>query len=102
MTTADLIISVIQSIPPGKVASYAQVAELAGLPKGARTVARILHSSSSRYDLPWWRVIRSSGEIALSPEAGGQEQKAVLEAEGVRFTASGRIERGCFWSGILL
>lgn len=101
MTGSERIVSIIRSIPAGKVASYAQVAELAGLGRGARTVARILHSSSSRYDLPWWRVIRSSGEIALSPEAGGLEQRAALEAEGVRFTASGRIDPGCFWSGIL-
>ena len=82
------IIAAIRGIPPGKVASYAQVARLAGLPNGARQVARVLHSCSGKYDLPWWRVLRSSGEIALPDEAGGIEQRELLLGEGVIFRSA--------------
>ena len=81
------IIEIIKAIPPGKVMSYGQVAAAAGIPCGARMVVRILNSSSTKYDLPWWRVLRASGEIAL-PEGGGrEEQYSHLEQEGVSFKA---------------
>lgn len=88
MTTTERIIEVIRSIPAGKVAGYGQVAALAGLPNGARQVARVLHSSTARHDLPWWRVLRSSGEIALPPERGGLEQKELLLRESVVFRSA--------------
>lgn len=90
-STAE-IIAAIRAIPPGKVASYAQVARLAGLPNGARQVARVLHSCSGKHDLPWWRVLRSSGGIALPDEAGGSEQRALLLAEGVVFRSDRMVD----------
>ncbi len=85
-------IAVIRAIPAGKVASYGQVAALAGSPGGARQVVRILHSLSAREGLPWHRVVTSTGEIAL-PEGGGLEaQKAALKAEGIRLDPKGRID----------
>jgi methylated-DNA-protein-cysteine methyltransferase-like protein len=85
-------IAVIRAIPAGKVATYGQVAALAGSPGGARQVVRILHALSSREGLPWHRVINGLGAIAL-PEGGGrEEQKAALESEGVRVDGKGRID----------
>ncbi len=88
MTISERIIAVILSIPKGQVMSYGQVALLAGLPNGARTVARILHSSSRKHNLPWWRLVRSNGEIALPMDAGGALQKELLSKEGVVFRSA--------------
>ena len=55
----------IKSIPSGKVATYKQIAELAGKPQGSRGVAWILHSCSTRYKLPWHRVLNSKGKISF-------------------------------------
>lgn len=79
------IIKVIKGIPYGKVMSYKEVTRRAGIPNGARYVARILHSSSEKHQLPWHRVIRRDGRIALPPERGGALQKSMLQAEGVIF-----------------
>ena len=91
MTDTEAIVAAISSIPPGKVASYAGIAELAGIPRGARQVARILHSCSEKYNLPWWRVVLASGEIAL-PGAGGLAQKKLLLNEGVVFRSSHTVD----------
>ncbi|MDD4224031.1 MAG: MGMT family protein [Candidatus Cloacimonetes bacterium] len=85
MNSTEAIARAILAVPEGKVASYARIASEAGIPRGARQVARVLHSSSGKRDLPWWRIVRSSGEIALSPEAGGSLQKELLLREGVAF-----------------
>jgi methylated-DNA-protein-cysteine methyltransferase-like protein len=89
-----LIVETIRSIPAGKVASYGQVALMAGYPSGAagaRQVARILSSMSRKYDLPWWRVVKKGGFIAL-PEGEGRElQRQLLEAEGVEFETAVKI-----------
>ncbi len=85
-------ITVIRAIPRGKVATYGQVAALAGSPLGARQIVRVLHALSTQEGLPWHRVISGRGAIAL-PEGGGREvQKAALEAEGVRVDPEGKID----------
>jgi methylated-DNA-protein-cysteine methyltransferase related protein len=76
---------IIKRIPPGKVASYGQVAALAGSPRGARQVVWILHSSSDKDRLPWHRVINVKGQISLPHGYGYELQKALLEEEGVIF-----------------
>jgi methylated-DNA-protein-cysteine methyltransferase-like protein len=81
--TTRRIIAIIRSIPPGKVASYRDTALAAGLPNGARQVARILHSMSKTQKLPWHRIIRSDGHIALPAGGGGDLQRELLRAEGV-------------------
>ena len=85
------IIGLIRRIPRGKVASYGQVAVMAGAPNGARQVARLLHSSSKKHGLPWHRVINSQGRISLPPGGGMEIQKKILEAEGIRFE-EGRVD----------
>jgi len=72
----------IRQIPPGKVATYGQVAAAAGYPLYHRHVAQLLHREGSR--LPWQRVVGGGGAIKLKYEAA-LEQRTRLEMEGVRF-----------------
>ena len=83
--TSRRIIELIRAIPRGRVASYGQIAVMAGLPNGARQVARLLHSSSRAHRLPWHRVINSAGGVSLAPGSGGELQRSLLEHEGVVF-----------------
>jgi methylated-DNA-protein-cysteine methyltransferase related protein len=88
--TARAIV-VIRSIPRGKVATYGQVAGVAGSPLAARQVVRVLHTLSRAESLPWHRVIRSTGAIALPRGAGFEMQKGLLESEGVKVSSDGKI-----------
>lgn len=81
----DTVKMIIKKIPKGKVASYGQIAAMAGNPRAARQVVRILHSSSRKDKLPWHRVINSKGGISLKPGNGYELQKSLLEKEGVKF-----------------
>ena len=100
MTFSSQIISLIKRIPRGKVASYGQIAALAGNPRGARAVIWLLHSSSGKEKLPWHRVINSRGTISLQPGQGYEEQRALLESEGVEFGLQGKIDLKRFqWPG---
>jgi len=72
-------------IPRGRVATYGQVAALAGQPRAARQVAWVLNSSSEKDGLPWHRVINRNGTISLPRHAGYEVQKALLKKEGVKF-----------------
>jgi len=89
---AERVKTLIRSIPAGRVATYGQIAAMAGNPRGARGVAWILHSCSKRDHIPWWRVINRAGGISLPRGEGFEEQKALLTAEGVAFGRSGSIE----------
>lgn len=84
-TSSELIIEALKKIKYGQVASYSELASRAGVPGGARTVARLLHSCSVKYDLPWWRVVKVNGEIALQDEEGRNLQRELLLKEGVKF-----------------
>jgi methylated-DNA-protein-cysteine methyltransferase-like protein len=86
------IIELIQAIPPGKVASYAQIANLADCPNGARRVARILHSCSSKYALPWHRVIKNNGSIALTDPGDAALQAELLRSEGILVSESLKVD----------
>jgi methylated-DNA-protein-cysteine methyltransferase-like protein len=86
------VCSIITAIPRGCVATYGQIAALAGNPRSARQVAWILHSSSERYRLPWHRVIGGGGTISLPRGRGYEEQKSLLLGEGVSFNAEDRID----------
>jgi methylated-DNA-protein-cysteine methyltransferase-like protein len=82
---------IIKRVPKGKVATYGQVAALAGSPLGARQVVRVLHSSSRIDKLPWHRIINSSGKISLPPGGGYEEQKTLLLSEGIAFDQTDNI-----------
>jgi methylated-DNA-protein-cysteine methyltransferase related protein len=87
------IYAVIERIPPGKVATYGQIAALAGLPRQARRVGHALKVQPEGSSLPWHRVINAQGGISergLGWEAG--YQRHLLEEEGVVFDARGRVD----------
>ncbi|MGM0845773.1 MAG: MGMT family protein [Bacillota bacterium] len=88
----EAVIRVIKNIPSGKVMTYGQVAGLAGSPRAARQVVRILHSMSRKHQLPWHRVINAKGQIALRDEESFEEQRLSLEGEGVEVGLHGKIE----------
>jgi len=92
MTFSSQIISVIKRIPKGKVATYGQIAAMAGNPRGARAVIWLLHSSSGKEKLPWHRVINGKGMISLKPGQGYEKQRIMLESEGVEFDLYGKID----------
>lgn len=93
---AERIWHVVANIPAGCVATYGQVAELAGLPGGARQVGRALSSLPAQTRLPWQRVVRASGASAL-PGAAGERQLARLRAEGVALAGDKVDLRRCRW-----
>ena len=76
---------IIKKIPEGKVATYGQIAALAGNPRASRMVAGILHLYSEKDNLPWYRVINRQGKISLKPNDGYEVQKSLLENEGIIF-----------------
>ena len=72
----------IRDIPRGSVASYGQIAEIAGIPRGARQVGSALRSLPDGHDVPWHRVIRASGQIAFdkgSPQYDEQSRRLMKE-----------------------
>lgn len=86
------IYALVREIPHGRVATYGQIAHLAGFPRHARQVGYAMAALTGEAAVPWHRVVNAQGEI--SPRAGGAEtdQRARLEAEGVAFDAAGRID----------
>jgi len=77
------ILTVVQSIPYGKVMSYGQVAAYIGKPKEAREVGWMLQKLDA--DFPWWRVLNNAGLISIkdNPQVNAQMQKELLEKEGI-------------------
>lgn len=87
------VYAVVGRIPRGKVATYGQVARLAGLGRGARQVGYALHALPDNASLPWHRVINRLGEISLRRSGGHDElQRLLLEREGIRFDQKGRVD----------
>lgn len=96
----DTICSVVERIPSGRVATYGQVARIAGRPRGARAVVWALRSQSRVRGLPWHRVVAAGGRIALPRGGGFEEQRALLADEGVSVSGAGRIDLSRFgWDG---
>ena len=86
------VVAVIKKIPKGKVATYGQIAALAGSPRAARQVVRILHTQSSKHRLPWHRVINSQGKISLPVGNGFELQMAKLRDEKIIFKLDGSVD----------
>jgi methylated-DNA-protein-cysteine methyltransferase-like protein len=91
------IIKAIKAIPKGKVSSYRDVAAISGLPNEARQTVRVLHSLSEKFGLPWHRVIRSDGTIALAEGEGRELQIRLLRTEGVKVSSDGKVDKDAFW-----
>jgi len=92
-TNYERIYAVVERIPEGRVATYGQVAALAGLGRAARQVGYALHSLPEGSDLPWQRVINSRGEVSPRAMPGWDGyQRHLLEEEGVEFDERGRVD----------
>lgn len=86
------VYAVVAMIPRGHVATYGQVAALAGRPGQGRQVGYALAALRAGSDVPWHRVVNARGEISLRRESGASAlQRALLEREKVRFDVAGRI-----------
>lgn len=89
-----LILSIVQEIPKGKVASYKQLAVLADRPKNARLVGKILSHASYFGEFPCHRVVNSAGRLV----PGWENQRTLLEAEQVIFKENGNVDmKKCQW-----
>jgi methylated-DNA-protein-cysteine methyltransferase related protein len=86
------IYAVVRRIPEGRVATYGQVASLAGLAGHARQVGYALHALPAGTAIPWHRVVNASGAISLRSMPGGElVQRGLLEREGVPLDLRGRV-----------
>ena len=84
LSKAERIWQVVAAIPPGKVATYGQVADLAGLPRGARLVGRTMSQLPKGSKLPWFRVINAKGELSFPRNtASWRRQRDKLRDDGV-------------------
>jgi methylated-DNA-protein-cysteine methyltransferase-like protein len=95
MSAYEAIYRVTRQIPRGKVATYGQIAHLAGLGGRARLVGYALHRVDMKTDdVPWQRVVNAKGEISYSSLRRGSDhvQRALLEDEGIIFTDGGKID----------
>lgn len=93
MSRYERYYAVIRRIPAGRVATYGQVAALAGFPRHARQVGYALYALREGTNVPWHRVVNARGRLSLGaviPE-GDVEQRIRLEIEGIEFDAEGRI-----------
>ena len=87
------IYAVVRRIPEGQVATYGQVAALAGLRGHARQVGYAMHALPGHTKVPWHRVINAKGEVSVRSTPGSEgEQRYRLECEGISFDARARID----------
>lgn len=85
---AYMVLAIVSEIPYGKVATYKQIATLAGYERNARLVGRVLSQASFYGDFPCHRVVNCVGRIAPSWD----EQRSLLEGEGVQFKRNGNVD----------
>ena len=90
----------VRRVPRGRVATYGQIAVVAGMPGAARLVGYALYRSLPHHGLPWHRVLGAGGRLTLAKldPATATTQRIRLEAEGVPFLAGGRVDLArCQW-----
>lgn len=93
----ERVYALVRQIPPGRVASYGQLALLLGNPRGARQVGWAMRCCPD--GVPWQRVVMADGSIAGGEFSG--LRRALLEGEGVPFRPDGRVDmEACRWNGI--
>lgn len=93
MTVFERIYEVVKNIPKGKVATYGQVAMLAGNPRWARVVGYALHNNPDQSTIPCHRVVNREGRVATGfAFGGGATQRELLEKEGIVFESDGHID----------
>lgn len=87
------ILAIVDAVPFGRVVTYGQVAALAGLPRHAREVGRVLADLGDDSTVPWQRVIAADGRVSPRGLWGDeQRQRRLLESEGVAFDRRGRVD----------
>ncbi len=86
------VLEIVRMIPRGRVLTYGQVALLAGIPRGARQVGRILYQSGGTPGVPWQRVINRYGGLSTYKIGSGELQRELLEAEGIEFKPDGTLD----------
>lgn len=95
--TARKMVTLIRKIPPGRVATYGQIASLVGRPDNSRQVGTILRTLPEDSDVPWHRVVNAQGRISdRGNRAAEGLQRFLLHQEGVRISKSGRIDLAAF------
>ena len=104
--TFERIWRIVARVPRGRVATYGQIARMAGLLNGARTVGWAMRAVPDEAriggrPIPWHRVINAQGSISLRGGGGGaSRQSAALRREGVRVRTGGRVDLGRYlWRG---
>ena len=97
----ERIYAVVRQIPYGRVATYGQIAALAGNPRWSRVVGYALHVNPDPAHIPCFRVVNRFGEVSSAFSFGGEnEQIALLQRAGVRFLPDGRVDLAHFcWDG---
>ena len=95
------VYAAVRQIPAGKVATYGQIALLAGSPRASRIVGGALHHNPDPIITPCHRVVFRDGSLAPDFVFGGEmAQRSLLEAEGVAFLPDGRVDMPrCQWTG---
>jgi methylated-DNA-protein-cysteine methyltransferase-like protein len=101
-TLFEQVYRIVRCIPPGKVATYGQIAQILGMPHAARTVGWALRALSEDDDVPWQRVINARGTVSFGEGSPGAAiQRGLLEEEGVVFDEKGRIDLSIYgWAGL--
>ncbi len=93
MSVFEKIYNVVKQIPKGKVATYGQVAMMAGNPRWARVVGYALHNNPDPENIPCHRVVNREGKVATGfAFGGGQTQRQLLEKDGIIFEPDGHID----------
>lgn len=97
MTVFEQVYCIVRQIPPGRVASYGQIASLMGNPRLSRVVGYAMHSAPA--DVPCHRVVTRKGELCAAFEPFGKEtHRLLLEGEDVPFRADGTVDlERCRW-----
>lgn len=93
MNTFERIYEVVRQIPYGNVATYGQIAQLAGNRRLARVVGYALHVNPDPDNIPCYRVVNRFGEVSDAfAFGGGNRQTELLKSEGIEFDADGRVD----------
>ena len=92
-TFSERVYDEVRRIPPGRCASYGDIAALLGTPRAARGVGWALNALDGDTSVPWWRVINKRGAISIRhPDVSPKVQRALLEDEGVEFDRDGCVD----------
>ncbi len=101
MTFTERVYDAVRSIPQGKVATYGQIALLAGSPRAAKAVGNALHVNPLPGVIPCHRVVNAQGRLAPAFAFGGMDkQRSLLEQEGVSFADEAHVDLQCLWCAL--